>query len=97
MGAVLAFELVRALEERTEIPVAHLYVSGSPGPCHGRAESTADLDDEAFLAAVERLAGYRHAAFDVPELRELLLPCSAPTWRCTRPTVRWPTPPSRRP
>ncbi|MCP9956152.1 MULTISPECIES: thioesterase II family protein [Streptomyces] len=74
MGAVLAFELVRALEERTEIPVAHLYVSGSPGPCHGRAESTADLDDEAFLAAVERLAGYRHAAFDVPELRELLLP-----------------------
>lgn len=74
MGAVLAFELARALEERTEIPVAGVYVSGSPGPYHGRAENAADLDDEAFLAAVERLAGYRHPAFDVPEFRELLLP-----------------------
>ncbi|MEU7134970.1 alpha/beta fold hydrolase [Streptomyces sp. NPDC046261] len=74
MGAVLAFELARALEERTEIPVAHLYVSGSPGPYHGRAENAADLDDETFLAAVERLAGYRHPAFDIAEFRELMLP-----------------------
>ncbi|MFE7529812.1 thioesterase II family protein [Kitasatospora sp. NPDC057542] len=74
MGAVLAFELARALEERTEIPVAHVYVSGSPGPYHGRAENTVDLDDDTFLAAVEQFAGHRHPAFEFPEFRELLLP-----------------------
>ncbi|MEU8774459.1 alpha/beta fold hydrolase [Streptomyces sp. NPDC048606] len=74
MGAVLAFELARALEERTEIPVAHVYVSGSPGPFHGRTESAADLDDDAFLAAVETFAGYRHPVWEVAEFRELLLP-----------------------
>jgi surfactin synthase thioesterase subunit len=74
LGAVLAYELARALEERTEVPVTHVFVSGSPAPDRGRAPQAADLDDDEFVARVEELAGYRHPAFESAELRELLLP-----------------------
>ncbi|MGI5261098.1 thioesterase II family protein [Streptomyces angustmyceticus] len=74
LGAVLAFELARALEERTELPVAHVFVSGSPAPARGRAPQAAALDDDEFLARVEELAGYRHPAFESAEFRELMLP-----------------------
>ncbi|MFJ2775044.1 MULTISPECIES: thioesterase II family protein [unclassified Kitasatospora] len=74
LGAVLAYELGRALEERTELPVAHVFVSGSPAPDRGRARQAAALDDDEFLARVEELAGYRHPAFESAEFRELLLP-----------------------
>ncbi|AUG77449.1 thioesterase [Kitasatospora sp. MMS16-BH015] len=74
LGAALAFELTRALEERTEIEVVELFVSGSPAPHLGRSGHSADLDDDAFLAQVEVLAGYRHPAFDSAEFRELMLP-----------------------
>ncbi|GAB3741088.1 pyochelin biosynthesis editing thioesterase PchC [Amycolatopsis oliviviridis] len=74
LGAVLAFELARAVEERTEITMSHVFVSGSPAPARGRAARSADLDPGEFLARVEELAGYRHPAFEVAEFRELLLP-----------------------
>ncbi|TCO55753.1 thioesterase II family protein [Actinocrispum wychmicini] len=74
LGAVLAYELARALEERTELPVAHVFVSGSPGPWHGRVKRSDGLDDAEFVARVEELAGYRHPAFDDPEFRALVLP-----------------------
>jgi surfactin synthase thioesterase subunit len=74
LGAVLAFELARAIEERTEVVVSHVFVSGSPAPARGRPISSDYLDDDEFLGRVEELAGYRHPAFDVAEFRELLLP-----------------------
>jgi surfactin synthase thioesterase subunit len=74
LGAVLAFELARAIEERTEVVVSHVFVSGSPAPALGRPTRSDHLDDDEFLARVEELAGYRHPAFDVAEFRELLLP-----------------------
>lgn len=73
MGAVLAYEIAHRLVA-LGTAVAHLVVSGSPGPWDGRAEKTAGLDDERFLARVQDFAGYRHPAFDIPEARELLLP-----------------------
>src|SRR6478735_5558310 len=72
LGAVLAYEIARELE-RTGHRLRHLYVSGSPGPHNGRTERATGLPDEAFLAGVQRFAGYRHAAFDDPELVEVLL------------------------
>ncbi|GIG63548.1 oleoyl-ACP hydrolase [Longispora fulva] len=74
LGAALAYELARALQEQTELVVDHLVVSGSPGPWSGRTEQAAALDDEEFLARIEEFAGYRHSAFDFPELRDMLLP-----------------------
>ncbi|KDN75930.1 thioesterase [Streptomyces olindensis] len=73
LGAVLAYEIARELE-RTGHRLRHLYVSGSPGPHNGRTERATGLPDEEFLAGVQRFAGYRHAAFDDPELVEVLLP-----------------------
>ncbi|GAA1391634.1 alpha/beta fold hydrolase [Kitasatospora putterlickiae] len=72
LGAVLAYELARELSGRSGL--RHLFVSGSPGPGHGRAQRATGLDDEEFLARVGEFADYRHAAFDDPDLRELLLP-----------------------
>lgn len=74
LGAALAYELARAVEERTELSVRHVFVSGSPAPARGRGGNSASLDDAEFVARVEELAGYRHPAFDYPELREIILP-----------------------
>jgi surfactin synthase thioesterase subunit len=74
LGAVVAYEMARVIERSHPGRLSHLYVSGSPGPQGGRAERATGLDDEEFLARVHEFAGYRHEAFDVPELREILLP-----------------------
>ncbi|MFE3717014.1 thioesterase II family protein [Streptomyces cyaneofuscatus] len=74
LGAVLAYELARRLEESGAFDVERLFVSGSPGPRDGRKARASDLDDEAFLAQVRTFAGYVHPALDNPDLRELLLP-----------------------
>jgi surfactin synthase thioesterase subunit len=74
LGAVLAYELTRRLVERTGVGVAHLFVSGSPGPWRSRVGRASGLGDDEFLAQVETFAGYRHPVFDDPDMRELLLP-----------------------
>lgn len=74
LGAVLAFEIARELERIGHPGLSHLFVSGSPGPHNGRTERATGLADQEFLAGVQRFAGYRHAAFDDPELVEVLLP-----------------------
>jgi surfactin synthase thioesterase subunit len=74
LGAVLAFEIALQLERATPGRVRHLFVSGSPGPWSGRAERATGLDDEQFIAQVQRFAGYRHDALADPDLREVLLP-----------------------
>lgn len=52
LGAVLAYELAQRLDESREFSVERLFVSGSPGPRHGRKARASDLDDESFLAQV---------------------------------------------
>ncbi|WP_280403518.1 thioesterase II family protein [Nocardia brasiliensis] len=74
LGAVLAYEIARELERIGHPGMRHLFVSGSPGPHNGRTERATGLADAEFLAGVQRFAGYRHAAFDDPELVEVLLP-----------------------
>ncbi|WP_320775611.1 thioesterase II family protein [Streptomyces sp. CRN 30] len=74
LGAVLAYEVAGRLEEEGHSGLCHLFVSGSPPPWVARRERITGLGDDAFLRRVEGFAGYRHEAFDDPELRELLLP-----------------------
>lgn len=74
LGAILAYELALRIADHGAHPVVHLFVSGSQGPWNGRTERATGLDDDAFLARVQEFAGYRHPAFDIPEMRELLLP-----------------------
>lgn len=73
-GAVMAFELARALQSQPGLTVLHLFVSGSPGPQATRENRATGLSDDEFLGRVEEFAGYRHPAFEHPELRELILP-----------------------
>lgn len=74
LGAVLAYELAHRLDTVDSVRLAHLFVSGSPGPWSGRGSRTAELDDELFLSRVRSFAGYSHPALEHPEMRELLLP-----------------------
>ncbi|MET9692971.1 alpha/beta fold hydrolase [Streptomyces sp. NPDC006514] len=74
LGAVLAYETARNLDGSSDGRLAHLFVSGSPGPWTGRAERATELDDEEFVAKVEHFAGFRHEALSDPDMREILLP-----------------------
>ncbi|MEU7135930.1 alpha/beta fold hydrolase [Streptomyces sp. NPDC046261] len=74
LGAVLAFELAREIQRSGHPGLTHLFVSGSPGPWSGRSERATGLGDEEFIERVGEFAGYRHEAFDDPDLREILLP-----------------------
>jgi surfactin synthase thioesterase subunit len=74
LGAVLAFEAARLIESQGLVPLVHVFVSGSPGPATRRENRATGLDDERFLAKVEELSGYHHAAFEDETLRSMLLP-----------------------
>jgi surfactin synthase thioesterase subunit len=72
-GAVLGYELARLLAGKG-VAVRHIFASGSPAPDAGRGTHTAHLSDDEFVDRIADFAGYRHPAFELPELRELLLP-----------------------
>jgi surfactin synthase thioesterase subunit len=74
LGAMLAYELTRRLVADGDLPVAHLFVSASRPPWVSRPLHSDRLADDAFLDLVQTITGYRHPAFEVPEMRELLLP-----------------------
>lgn len=73
-GAVLAFELARALcAAGGPVPV-HLVVSGTADPGTPPGRRSAGLNDDDFVARVEQLAGYVHPALADPDLRDVVLP-----------------------
>lgn len=74
LGAVLAYETAREVLRTDPLLVRHLFVSGSPGPWTGRTQRATGVEDSEFMTRVSEFAGYRHEAFDNPELREVLLP-----------------------
>jgi surfactin synthase thioesterase subunit len=73
MGAVLAYEVARLLQERGAAPV-HLFVSGARPPHDRGDDRVADQGDAALVAELVRLGGTDTEALRDPELRELILP-----------------------
>ncbi|MER6168269.1 thioesterase II family protein [Streptomyces violaceorubidus] len=73
-GAILAYELARALPAAGLPAPGLLVVSGSAAPGVPLGRHSAGLDDEEFVARVEQLAGYVHPALADPDLREVVLP-----------------------
>ncbi|MEW2355933.1 alpha/beta fold hydrolase [Spirillospora sp. NPDC029432] len=73
MGAVLAYEVARLLEERGT-PPAHLFVSGARPPHDRGDERIADRDDDGLVAALADLGGTDAEVLEDEELRELVLP-----------------------
>ncbi|MFF8016624.1 alpha/beta fold hydrolase [Streptomyces sp. NPDC007929] len=74
MGALVAYETARILEERGAASPRRLFLSarGAPGP--RRSPHDVLPDDEAILTAVRRLGGTGVTLLDDPELVAMVLP-----------------------
>lgn len=73
MGAVLAYEVARLLQERGSAPV-HVFASGARPPHDRGDDRVAGRDDDGVVAEMVRLGGTDADALRDPELRELVLP-----------------------
>ncbi|WP_406841547.1 thioesterase II family protein (plasmid) [Streptomyces sp. AHU1] len=82
MGAAVAHEVARQLEDRYGEALVRLFVSGRSAPDSGAGgtllpqdDDLSDVDDdEALIAWAQGQDAAVSAAYEVPELRELLLP-----------------------
>ncbi len=73
MGAAVAFEVVRRLEQ-TGTAIDHLLVSGRQAPRLSDATAKHLYDDETLVGELRRLGGTHSGVLDHSELRALLLP-----------------------
>lgn len=75
MGALLAYELSRALRRRRSREPIHLIVSGREAPHIPSARmAPRDASDQAFIEVLQRLNGTPPEALAHPELSRLFLP-----------------------
>lgn len=98
MGATLAFEIARRLEENGEAqgPVA-LLVSGRRAPHIAGGENVDLHDDLSILREVQLLDGAAAAALDDPDIRQLVMPALRGDYRAAGTHVHVPGPPLRCP
>ncbi|HEU4421790.1 MAG TPA: alpha/beta fold hydrolase [Pilimelia sp.] len=74
MGAAVAFEVARCLQERYDTRIARLFLSGRPAPAHHRnGVKHLDSDDVLWLE-LHRLGGTSPEALAHPELRAAVMP-----------------------
>ncbi|MFC4057033.1 thioesterase II family protein [Planomonospora corallina] len=96
MGALVAYEVTRLLEERGPGP-ARLFVSGCAAP-HERPEyGYSRYDDDGLVAELTRLGGTEAAVFAHRDLRELVLPYVRGDFRLVDAYRHRPGPPLRTP
>lgn len=75
MGALLGFELARALAAIDAPPPLHLFVSGFGGPSRSSPRfAVADMTDDEFIDYLGELNGTPAEVLENPELMELMLP-----------------------
>nr|BFE59143.1 alpha/beta fold hydrolase [Dactylosporangium thailandense] len=74
MGASLAFEVARLLEQEAGVVPTRLYASGRRAPSRFRHETVHLLDDAGLLADVKRLSGTDAAILGDEELLRMALP-----------------------
>ncbi|MFH8978188.1 thioesterase II family protein [Streptomyces sp. NPDC017890] len=80
MGACVAYEVALRLEARGIIPT-HLMVSAHEAPQRAERAALHRADDATLIAHVRRLGDMCSEAYDIPELRELLLPALRSDYR----------------
>jgi surfactin synthase thioesterase subunit len=96
MGASLAFELARRLEDRAVTPLA-LFVSGRRAPSRHHVETTHQLDDQGLLRELRALGGTHSTLLGDDELMRIALPAIRGDYTAAE-TYRWvPGPPLRTP
>jgi medium-chain acyl-[acyl-carrier-protein] hydrolase len=74
VGALVAFELARALRRRGATPPVHLFASGHPAPQLPDLERRHDLPEDELIAELRRFQGTPEEVLDNPELMRLVLP-----------------------
>lgn len=74
MGAAIAYEVARRIEEVRDVPLRLLFVSGRPAPQYSRPGSIHRGTDTDLLADIRRLGATPNQVLDHPDLRNLLLP-----------------------
>jgi surfactin synthase thioesterase subunit len=76
LGAVIGFELARALQQRGTPPLEHLFVSGRPWPglATDGLEPIWSAGDTDLLVAMGRRFGSLDTSLSHPEIREVVLP-----------------------
>ncbi|MFE6872247.1 thioesterase II family protein [Kitasatospora sp. NPDC057692] len=81
MGSNVAYETALRLESRHGVVPRRLIVSGRSAPHRIRRTGPRPSGDEDLLAGVRRLGSPGSEAYDIPELRELLLPALRADYR----------------
>ncbi|MFI6173848.1 thioesterase II family protein [Nocardia sp. NPDC051052] len=81
MGAILAFEVARLLEERDGIVLAMLFASGRRAPSRHRDEDVHTRDDDALVAELRQLSGTDDALLGDEELLRMILPAMRSDYR----------------
>lgn len=74
MGAFVAFEVARRLEDGAAAPVARLFASGARAPSVDHDDGVRQRDDEGVLAELTRLNGTGTKFLRDPEIVQMLLP-----------------------
>jgi surfactin synthase thioesterase subunit len=74
MGALIAFELTRAIRVRHRLLPQHLFVSGFRAPHLPRPERITGLPDAQFVARLREYGGIPELVIRNPELMEIFLP-----------------------
>lgn len=75
MGAILAFEVTRALAARSAKAPAHLFMSGRGAPhIPSKSRPCFDLSDDEFIAELDRLNGIPKELLNSREIMSIVLP-----------------------
>ncbi|MET9430474.1 alpha/beta fold hydrolase [Streptomyces sp. NPDC003036] len=96
MGALVAYELTRALDRRGLPGPRHLFLSGRSAPAESDTMDRLDTD-EAILARIRLLGGTAVEILDEPELMELVMPPLRADYRALCSYAWRPGPPLRTP
>ncbi|MBB5926327.1 thioesterase II family protein [Streptomyces echinatus] len=80
MGACVAYEVALRLEAHGFVP-EHLLVSAHEAPQRAEHDALHDADDETLITHLRHLGDLHSEAYDIPELRELLLPALRADYR----------------
>ncbi|GAB6989653.1 thioesterase II family protein [Paenibacillus pini] len=74
LGSTLAFEVIKRLENVPQIKIEHLFASAAFCPSSIREYGIDINQEDEFIKKVEQLTGMKNEAFNIPELKELLMP-----------------------
>jgi pyochelin biosynthesis protein PchC len=97
MGALVAFEVARRLEERTGAGPVRLFASGRRAPSRGGSANIHQLDDRRLAATMQRAGGTDPRLLGDPEMLATILRVTRNDYRAVETYVYAPGPPLRSP